>query len=73
MEIAAEIKVAPRAEQLAVMFLLLNSPHSRSLMQLVTGFGKSYMFGLMARYLNLFHNKKVVVVVPNEVLAAIQE
>jgi hypothetical protein len=29
------------------------------------------MFGLMARYLNLFHEKKIVVVVPNEVLAAI--
>jgi len=31
------------------------------------------MLGLMARYLNLIHNKKVVVVVPNEVLAAIQQ
>jgi len=31
------------------------------------------MFGLMARYLNLFYNVKVVVVVPNEVLAAIQQ
>jgi hypothetical protein len=29
------------------------------------------MFGLLARYLNLFHNNKMVVVVPNEVLAAI--
>jgi hypothetical protein len=31
------------------------------------------MFGLMARYLNLFYNRKVAVVVPNEVLAAIQQ
>jgi hypothetical protein len=30
------------------------------------------MFGLMARYLSLFHNKKVVVVVPNDVLSAVQ-
>jgi hypothetical protein len=29
------------------------------------------MFGLMARYLNLTKGVKVVVVVPNEVLAAI--
>ena len=31
------------------------------------------MFGLMARYLNIIFNQKVVVVVPNEVLAAIQQ
>ncbi len=73
MEIAKEIKVAPRSEQLAVMFLLLTSTKSISLIQLVTGFGKSMMFGLMARYLELFYNKKMVVVVPNEVLAAIQQ
>jgi hypothetical protein len=71
--ISAEIKVVTRAEQLTVMFLLLTSTKSRALIQLVTGFGKSMMFGLMARYLSLFHNKKVAVVVPNEVLAAIQE
>jgi len=54
------------------MYLLLNSQHHRTLIQLVTGFGKSFMLGLMARYLNLIHNKKVAIVVPNEVLAAIQ-
>ncbi len=31
------------------------------------------MFGLLARYLNIHHKMKVVVVVPNEVLAAIQQ
>jgi hypothetical protein len=31
------------------------------------------MLGMMARYLNLYYNKKVAVVVPNECLAAIQE
>jgi Rad3-related DNA helicase len=69
--IATEIKVVPRPAQLAIIFLLLTSIATRSLIQLVTGFGKSLMLGLMARYLNLIHNKKVVVVVPNEVLAAI--
>ena len=54
------------------MYLLLNSQH-RTLIQLVTGFGKSFMLGLMARYINLVHNKKVIVVVPNQVLAAIQQ
>lgn len=42
-------------------------------MQLPTGTGKSFMFGLMARYLNLMQGVKVAVVVPNEVLAAIQQ
>lgn len=55
------------------MFLLLSSTKTRALIQLVTGFGKSMMFGLMARYLNLFYGKKVAVVVPNEVLVAIQQ
>jgi superfamily II DNA or RNA helicase len=41
-------------------------------MQLPTGCGKSYMFGMLARYLNLILGKKVAVVVPNETLAAIQ-
>jgi hypothetical protein len=31
------------------------------------------MLGLMARHLNLIQGNKVVVVVPNEVLAAIQQ
>jgi superfamily II DNA or RNA helicase len=53
------------------MYLLLNSQHHRIIIQLATGFGKSFMFGLMARYLNLIQGNKVAVVVPNEVLAAI--
>lgn len=31
------------------------------------------MLGMMAQYLNLIHNKKVAVVVPNKVLAAVQQ
>jgi hypothetical protein len=53
--------------------MLLNSPHDRAFVQLVTGFVKSLMLGLMARYLNIMHGNKVVVVVPNEVLAVIQQ
>jgi superfamily II DNA or RNA helicase len=55
------------------MYLLLTSQHQRTLVQLVTGFGKSLMFGLMAQYLNQTYNTKVVVVVPNETLAAVQQ
>lgn len=62
--------IVPRAEQLAVMYLLLTSQHQRTLIQLVTGFGKSLMFGLLAQYINKAFGSKVVVVVPNEVLAA---
>jgi superfamily II DNA or RNA helicase len=40
--------IVPRPEQLAVMYLLLTSNHQRTLIQLVTGFGKSLMFGLLA-------------------------
>jgi superfamily II DNA or RNA helicase len=55
------------------MYLLLGGMNvfSTTLLQLATGTGKSLIFGLLARYLNLFHGKKMVVVVPNEVLAAI--
>jgi hypothetical protein len=35
------------------------------------GTGKSFMFGLMSRYANVFNEEKTVVAVPNEVLAAI--
>jgi hypothetical protein len=53
------------------MYLMLTSTYLRTLMQRPTSAGKSLMFGLMARYLNIIFNSKVVVVVPNEVLAAI--
>ena len=55
------------------MFLLLNSNKHIRLAQLATGFGKSFMLGVMARYIGLVHKVKVVVVVPNEVLAAVQQ
>jgi hypothetical protein len=42
-------------------------------MQLSTGAGKSLMFGLMARYVNVIHGNKAAVSVPNEVLAAVQQ
>jgi superfamily II DNA or RNA helicase len=61
------------------MYLMLDSVRGfgTTLLQLPTGTGKSIMFGLMARYINK-HLKdelggKVVVVVPTEVLAAIQQ
>jgi superfamily II DNA helicase RecQ len=60
-----------RPEQAASMYVLLNSIYKRMFMQLPAETGKSLMFGLMARYLNLTKGVKVVVVVPNEVLAAI--
>lgn len=72
-EIAAEINVTPRPEQLATMYLMLTSTYLRTLMQLPTGTGKSLMFGLMSRYVNKIYAKKTVVAVPNEVLAAIQQ
>jgi superfamily II DNA or RNA helicase len=57
------------------MFLLLDGMNAfnTTLLQLSTGTGKSLMFGLMSCYLNKFHNKKMAVVVPSEVLAAIQQ
>jgi superfamily II DNA or RNA helicase len=55
------------------MYAILNSGYKRTFMQLPTGTGKSLMFGLMARHVNLERGVKVVVVVPNEVLAAIQQ
>jgi superfamily II DNA or RNA helicase len=53
------------------MYAILNSGYKRKFMQLPTGTGKSLMFGLMARYTNSRRGVKVVVVVPNKVLAAI--
>jgi superfamily II DNA or RNA helicase len=55
------------------MYLLLNFNKPRTLIQLCTGFGKSFMLGMMAQYLLIHSQSKVVVVVPNEVLAAIQQ
>jgi len=63
--------VIPRPEQLIAMHLMLISTHKTTLMQLPTGTGKSLLFGLMSRYLNIIYENKTVVAVPNEVLAAI--
>jgi hypothetical protein len=71
--IASEIQVVPRAEQLAIMFLLLTSTSARSFIQLVTGFGKAVMFSLMSRYYNIFQQVKMAVAVPTDVLAAIHQ
>jgi MoxR-like ATPase len=54
------------------MFLFAIFPTKICLAQLPTGTGKSLMFGLLARYLNL-QGQKVAVIVPNEVLTAIQQ
>ena len=42
-------------------------------MQLPTAFGKSYMNGVMAKYANKVLGLKVAVIVPNDVLAAVQQ
>jgi len=42
-------------------------------MQLPTAFGKSYMNGMMAKYANKVLGLKVTVIVPNDVLAAVQQ
>jgi superfamily II DNA or RNA helicase len=52
---------------------MITSAHQRLLMQLPTGTGKSLMFGLMSRYINIIYGNKTVVVVPNEILAASQQ
>jgi hypothetical protein len=55
------------------MFLILSSNKRITLSKLATGVGKSLMFGLMSNYINEVYNTKVAVIVPNEVLAAIQQ
>jgi superfamily II DNA or RNA helicase len=52
------------------MFLLLTSNKQAILIQLATGFGKSLMLALMAQWINTFHNKKVIIVVPSAFLHA---
>jgi superfamily II DNA or RNA helicase len=59
------------------MYLMIGSiiGFDVTLLELPTGNGKSIMFGLLARYINKHLSDelggKVVVVVPNDVLAAI--
>jgi superfamily II DNA or RNA helicase len=72
-------QVIPRPEQFVLMYLIIGGMNrcSTTLLQLPTGTGKSLMFGLLARYINTHLRdelgSKVVVVVPNEVLVAIQQ
>jgi superfamily II DNA or RNA helicase len=55
------------------MFLLITSPKHSTLIQLATGFGKSLMLALMAQWINMFRDKKVIVVVPSAFLHAYQQ
>ena len=43
------------------------------MIQLATGFGKSLMLALIAQYLNVAMNKKVIILVPSEFLHAYQQ
>jgi len=52
------------------MGLLLKSQFHTTLIQLATGFGKSLMLALLAKYLNKTTGKKVIVVVPTSFLHA---
>ena len=51
--------------------MLLKSAKFANLAQLATASGKSFMLGILATYLNRKYKKKVVVVVPTDILAAI--
>ena len=53
------------------MGLLMISQKEKTLLQLATGSGKSSIFGILAKLLNLKTKKKVVVVVPTDTLAAV--
>jgi superfamily II DNA or RNA helicase len=64
--------ITPREEQLVVIYQLFTSKKQLTLIELATGFGKSLMLSLLARCLDLSCSNKIVVVVPNEALAAIQ-
>lgn len=52
--------------------LLLSNKHT-TLIQLATGFGKSFMLALAAEYLNKTTRKKVIIVVPTPFLHLYQE
>lgn len=53
------------------MGMLLFSKKSINLAQLATNFGKSFMIGMMAVFLNQKHKDKVVVVVPTDTLTSV--
>jgi superfamily II DNA or RNA helicase len=69
-ESASTIGKQLRPDQLVVMGLLLKSQHHTTLVQLATGFGKSLMLALLAKYLNKITGKKVIVVIPSAFLHA---
>jgi len=58
---------------MGIMFLLLTSKKHATLVQLATGFGKSLMLALMAKYINTFQGKKVIIAVPSAFLHAYQQ
>lgn len=71
-ESAGTIGKQLRPDQLVVMGLLLKSQHHTTLVQLATGFGKSLMLALLAKYLNKTTGKKVIILVPSAFLHAYQ-
>jgi superfamily II DNA or RNA helicase len=50
------------------MYLFITTVNKLILAELATGTGKSLMIALIALYLKIFLNKKVLVLVPSEVL-----
>jgi ERCC4-related helicase len=63
------IPITLRHEQLVFMFLMITSNKKLTLIELATGVGKSVMFALLAQYLCKKTGKKVLVLVPSEILA----
>jgi len=72
-ELANTIGKQLKPDQLVVMGLLLKSQHHTILTQLATGFGKSLMLALLAKYINKTTGKKVIILVPSTFLHAYQQ
>ena len=72
-ELANTIGKQLKPDQLVVMGLLLKSQHHTTLTQLATGFGKSLMLALLAKYINKTTGKKVIILVPSTFLHAYQQ
>lgn len=53
--------------------MLLFSKKYVNLAQLATNFGKSFMIGIMAVFLNQKYKEKVIVATPNDTLASVQQ
>lgn len=69
--IANKIGKIIRVDQLILIGMLLLSKKYVNLAQLATNFGKSFIMGIMAFFLNQEHKEKVVVVTPTDTLAAV--